>query len=315
MNCSRLWSIVVAKADHRDVKMTQSDVRPQVLVSTARLEERLGDPSLVVAEVNTDLGAGYDQGHIPGAVGWHLHRDLEDQTRRDIPGVSRFEELLGRSGIDNATTVLLYGDGNNRSATWAFWLLKHYRHRDVRLLDGGRTKWVAEGRPLSTETPRPISKTYKAGIPDKSLRATRDHIVTNLNSPSLTLLDTRTYDEYVGQLSASPATAQSEIYRNGRIPGAVHIPWDDGATEDGTFRPVDELRRMYEEKGVTADREIVAYCRLGVRASYSWFVLKYLLSYERVRNYDGSWTEWGNSIGVPVETGDRASPVTPGDLR
>ena len=288
--------------------MTQSDARSQVLVSTTWLEERLAGPSIVVAEVNTDLEAGYNQGHVPGAVGWHLHRDLEDQTRRDIPGASQLEELLGRSGIDNATTVVLYGDGNNRSATWAFWLLKHYRHDDVRLLDGGRTKWVEEGRTFSTDAPMPTPKTYKAGIPDKSLRATRDHIVTNLDSSSLTLLDTRTYDEYVGQLSES----QSEIYRNGRIPGAVHIPWDDGATEDGTFRSADELRRMYQEKGVTADQEVVAYCRLGVRASYSWFVLKYLLGYERVRNYDGSWTEWGNSIGVPIETGDRAQPLTIG---
>ena len=300
LNWPRLWSIVVAKADLRDAKMTQSDTRPQVLVSTTWLEERLSDPSIAVAEVNTDLETGYHQGHIPGAVGWHLHRDLEDQTKRDIPGPSQLEELLGRSGIDNATTVVLYGDGNNRSATWAFWLLKHYRHADVRLLDGGRIKWVAEGRPLSSDAPTLMSRTYRAGIPDKSLRATRDHIVANLGSPSLTLLDTRTYDEYVGQLSAS-----SEIYRNGRIPGAVHIPWDDGATEDGAFRPADELRRLYEQKGVTADQEVVAYCRLGVRASYSWFVLKYLLGYERVRNYDGSWTEWGNSIGVPIETGMR----------
>jgi thiosulfate/3-mercaptopyruvate sulfurtransferase len=281
--------------------MTHPQSLPEPLVSTVWLEEHLGYPSIVVAEVNTDLATGYDQGHIPGAVGWHLHRDLEDQTRRDIPGPSQFGELLGRSGIDADTTVVLYGDGNNRSATWAFWLLKLYRHKDVRLLDGGRAKWVAEVRPLSTETAAVTPKDYIAGIPDKSLRATREHIVSNLRSPSLKLLDTRTSDEYAGR---TPSDApQPGIYRNGRIPGAVHVPWDDGATEDGAFRPADELRRMYEEKGVTADQEIVAYCRLGVRASYSWFVLKYLLGYERVRNYDGSWTEWGNSIGVPIETG------------
>ncbi|MCH8206185.1 MAG: sulfurtransferase [Chloroflexi bacterium] len=285
--------------------MTQSHSRPEVLVSTDWLEEHLGDPSIVVAEVNTDLEAGYDRGHVPGAVGWHLHRDLEDQTRRDIPGPSQLEELLSRSGIENTTTVVLYGDGNNRSATWAFWLLKCYRHKDVRLLDGGRAKWVAEGRPLSPETPVPTPKAYRACIPDKSLRATREHIVANLHSPSLRLLDTRTSEEYSGRIPSE--APQPGIYRNGRIPGAVHIPWDDGATEDGTFRSADELRGMYEGKGVTPDQEIVAYCRLGVRASYSWFVLKYLLGYERVRNYDGSWTEWGNSVGVPIETGASSS--------
>ena len=283
--------------------MTQSKVRPQVLVSTAWLEEHLDDPAIVVAEVNTDLEVGYRQGHVPGAVGWDLHRDLEDQTRRDVPSASQLAALLGRSGIDNATAVVLYGDGNNRSATWAFWLLKYYRHDDVRLLDGGRVKWVAEGRPLSTETAAPSAKSYRPGIPDRSLRATQDHIAVNLGSPLLSLLDARTYDEYVGNTAAS-SPGQAEIYRNGRIPGAVHVPWDDAAVEDGAFRPAGDLRRMYEQKGITPDREVIAYCRLGVRASYSWFVLKYLLGYERVRNYDGSWTEWGNSVGVPIETGE-----------
>ena len=290
--------------------MTQSKARPQVLVNTAWLEEHLDDPAIVVAEVNTDLDAGYRTGHVPGAVGWDLHRDLEDQTRRDVPGASQLASLLGGSGIDNATVVVLYGDGNNRSATWAFWLLKYYRHDDVRLLDGGRAKWIAEGRPLSTETPTPTVKSYRPGIPDRSLRATRDHIAANLGSPSLSLLDTRTYDEYAGNAAVS-SPGQADIYRNGRIPGAVHVPWDDGAAADGAFRPADELRRLYEKSGITSDQEVVAYCRLGVRASYSWFVLKYLLGYERVRNYDGSWTEWGNSIGVPIEVGDKTRAEAP----
>ena len=283
--------------------MTQSKTRPQVLVSTSWLEEHLDDPAIVVAEVNTDLEASYRTGHVPGAVGWDLHHDLEDQTRRDVPTPSQLAALLGSSGIDNATGVVLYGDGNNRSATWAFWLLKYYRHDDVRLLDGGRAKWIAEGRPLSTETATPSVKPYRPRIPDRSLRATRDHIVANLGSKSLSLLDTRTHDEYAGNAAAS-SQGQADIYRNGRIPGAVHVAWDDGAATDGAFRPADELRRLYEKKGVTPDQEVVAYCRLGVRASYSWFVLKYLLGYERVRNYDGSWTEWGNSVGVPIEIGE-----------
>ena len=282
--------------------MSKPFAHPDVLVSADWVEEHLDDPTIAIVEVDTDIEAGYDQGHVPGAICWNLHQDLEDQTRRDVPALSRMEELLGRSGIDNDTTVVLYGDGNNRSATYAFWLLKYYRHRDVRLMNGGRTKWLAEGRQRASETPKPTPRVYRAGPPDATVRATRDHIVGNLWSPSFTTLDTRTYEEYVGEVASAPGT-DSAIYRSGRIPGAVHVPWDDGATEDGAFRPAEELARMYRDKGLRPDQEIVAYCRLGIRASYSWFVLKYLLGYERVRNYDGSWTEWGNSMGVPIEKG------------
>jgi thiosulfate/3-mercaptopyruvate sulfurtransferase len=275
---------------------------PGVLVDTDWVAEHLDDHSVVTVEVNTDLQAGYGQGHVPGAVGWGLHTDLEDQTRRDIASLSQMEGLLGRSGIDNDTTVVLYGDGNNRSATYAFWVLKYYRHGDVRLMDGGRQRWLDEGRPLTTDPPTPEAKSYRGGIPDRTLRATRDHILSNLRSSSMRLLDTRTEEEYRGTLSSAPGTTQADIYRSGRIPGAVLLPWDEGATGDGTFKPADELRRMYLDKGVSPDQEVIVYCRLGVRASYSWFVLKYLLGYERVRNYDGSWTEWGNSVGVPIET-------------
>ncbi len=283
--------------------VASSYAHPEVLVSTEWVAQHLGDPSIVIAEVDADLEANYRQGHIPGAVGWGLHTDLEDPVRRDLPTLAQVEGLLGRSGADASTTIVLYGDGNNRSATWAFWVLKYYRHRDVRLMNGGRKKWASEGRPMSTDVPAPTSRTYKAAIPDKTIRATRDYILANLRKPNLKVLDVRTYEEYSGQLSASQGTQQSEIYRRGHIPGAVHIPWDDGSAEDGTFKPADELRRLYESRGVTADKEVVPYCRLGVRASYSWFVLRYLLGYERVRNYDGSWTEWGNSVGVPIETG------------
>ena len=289
--------------------MPESYARPEVLVSTDWVAEHLDDPSIVIAEVNTDLQAGYQQGHVPGAVGWNLHTDLEDQTRRDIPTMSQLEGLLGRAGIDNDTTVVLYGDGNNRSATWAFWVLKYYRHKDVRLMNGGRQKWTDEGRPLSTDTPNPTAKTYKAGVPDKTLRATKEYIVSNLHNPSMRLLDTRTREEYAGLLAAAPGTHQAEIYRRGRIPGAIHISWDDGATIDGTFKPADDLRSLYQEKGLSTDQEAITYCRLGMRASYSWFVLKYLLGYERVRNYDGSWTEWGNSVGVPIETDAAPGPA------
>ena len=282
--------------------MADLQFQPQVLVSTEWVAEHLDHPSIVVVEVNTDLAEGYHQGHVPGAVGWGLHTDMEDQVRRDIPGVAQLEELLGRSGIDNDTTVLLYGDGNNRSATWAFWVLEHYRHGDIRLMDGGRKKWIDEGRPLSADVPVITAKTYKASAPDRSLRAMKEYIVENLGNPAVKLLDTRTRDEYAGLLNSAPGTSQPDIYRKGRIPGAIHVPWDDGATEDGTFRPVEELRELYSGQGLDSSQEVVPYCRLGVRASYSWFVLKHLLGYPRVRNYDGSWTEWGNAAGVPIET-------------
>jgi len=282
--------------------MTETYSHPEALVSTEWVLEHLYDDSVVVAEVNTNLDADYRQGHVPGAVGWGLHTDLEDQVRRDIPAVAQIEGLLGRSGIGNDTTIVLYGDGNNRSATWAFWLLKYYRHKDVRMMNGGRAKWLEEGRPVSTEEPAPAPRTYRAGVQDRSLRAMRDYIVSNLGKPSFKPLDTRDYEEYSGELTSSPGTPQGGIYRAGRIPGAVHLPWGDGAADDGTFRPAGELRQLYESKGMAPSNEVVAYCRLGVRASYSWFVLKYLLGYQRVRNYDGSWTEWGNSTGVPIET-------------
>ena len=282
--------------------MTEANAEPDVIVTTDWVAGHLDDPTIVIAEVDADLDADYAQGHVPGAVGWGLHTDMEDSVRRDIPRVAQIEELLGRSGIGNDTTVVLYGNGNNRSATWAFWVLKYYRHGDARLMDGGRTRWLAEGRPLSTVTPEPTAATYRAQAPDRSVRATRQHVLDSLGRPDVKLLDTRTAEEYAGTHTTAPGTPQSDIYRKGRIPGAIHVPWDDGAVEDGSFRPVDELRRLYEDRGLTPEDEVVPYCRLGVRASYSWFVLKYLLGYSRVRNYDGSWTEWGNSIGLPIET-------------
>ena len=282
--------------------MPETPDEPDAIVTTDWVAEHLDDPAIVIAEVDTDLDADYRQGHVPGAVGWGLHTDMEDPVRRDIPGVAQIETLLSRSGVDNDTTVVVYGDGNNRSATWAFWVLKYYRHRDVRLMDGGRSKWLAEGRPVSTDAPQPRAAAYRAQAPDRSIRATRQHILDTLSRMDVKLLDTRAVEEYSGALTSAPGTPQPEICRKGRIPGAVHVPWDDGAGEDGAFRPVEELRRLYEERGLTPDAEVVPYCRLGVRASYSWFVLKYLLGYPRVRNYDGSWTEWGNSVGLPIET-------------
>jgi len=285
--------------------MPEAFAHPKAIVSTAWVADHLNDPSVVVAEVDADLEQDYHKGHVPGAVGWDLHTDLEDAVSRDIPGIHQIEALMGRSAIEKHTTVILYGDSNNRSATWAFWVMKYYRHDDVRIMNGGRHKWVLEGRPVSMIEPSVEPTTYAAGVPDNSLRAMKEYVVRNLGTPNVKLLDTRTIEEYSGQLTSAPGTHQPDIYRKGRIPGAVHIPWDDGATDDGTFKPVDEMRRMYSDIGLEAADEVIPYCRLGMRASYSWFVLKYVLGFERVRNYDGSWTEWGNSSGVPIETDSR----------
>ena len=287
--------------------MHESYANPYVLVSTDWVARHMDDAAVAVVEVNTDLGEDYHTGHVPGAVGWSLHVDLEDGVRRDIPGVGQIEALMSRSGIERDTTVVLYGDGNNRSATWAFWVLKIYRHADVRIMNGGRAKWLSEGRPLSTELPSRGFTNYRPEAPDRSLRAMKDYVAENLGRAGFRPLDTRSYEEFAGELTSAPGTPPPGIYRKGRIPGAVHVPWDDGASEDGSFLPAGELRRMYEAQGLSPDDEVVPYCRLGVRASYSWFVLKYLLGYSRVRNYDGSWTEWGNAAGVPVETGPPAA--------
>ena len=284
--------------------MGEAFARPEAVVSTAWVGERLGDPSVVVAEVNSDLVEGYEKGHVPGAVGWGLHTDMEHPVRRDIPDEAQFEALMARSGVRTDTTVVLYGDGNNRSSTWAFWVMKYYGHEDVRIMDGGRKKWILEGRPVSMTDPNPTPTEYRVGTLDPSVRAMKEYVVERIDRMGVKLLDTRTTEEYSGQLISAPGTPQPDIYRKGRIPGALHVPWDDAAADDGAFRPVDDLRRMYANAGVDDADEVIAYCRLGVRASYTWFVLKYGLGFEQARTYDGSWTEWGNSAGVPIETDD-----------
>ena len=283
--------------------MAKTNICSQVLVSTQWVEDHLSTSSISIIEVNTDLESGYAQGHIPGALAWNLHTDLEHTVQRDIPSKSQLENLLSASGIDNSTSVILYGDGNNRSATWAFWILKYYRHGDVRLIDGGRQKWINERRPLSKNPPSVSPGLYRILAHDESIRATKQYILDNLQNPSLKLLDTRTYEEYIGPLAGSSNINQGGVYRTGHIPGAIHIPWDESASHTGEFKNTDFLKHLYESQNLHSNQEVVTYCRLGIRASYSWFILKYLLGYENVRNYDGSWTEWGNSISAPIEIG------------
>jgi len=271
-----------------------------VLVTTDWLAEHLGDANLLVAEVdeNPDL---YDEGHIPGAVKLHWCDDLQDPVERDIVDKGRFEELMESRGIGNDTTVVLYGDKNNWFAAYAYWYLKIYRHDDLRLLDGGRQKWIDEGRELSTDAASPGAASYSAGDRDESIRIYRDTVLGDLQAPGIALVDVRSPQEYSGELMAPPGYEQEGAMRSGHIPGAASIPWAQAVRDDGTFKPAAELKELYGGKGVTADKEVRAYCRIGERSAHTWFVLRELLGYENVKNYDGSWTEWGNLVDVPIE--------------
>jgi len=270
-----------------------------VLVSTDWVAQHLNDATVRIVEVDVDTAA-YDQGHIPNAVGWNWTTELCDTLVRDIIPKDRFEALMARSGISPETTVVLYGDNNNWFAAWAFWQMKIYGHQDVRIMDGGRKKWLAEGRELSTEKPAPAPATYKAKEPDQSLRAFLPEVQEAVKQGRAALVDVRSPQEFTGEILAPPGLPET-CQRGGHIPGAKNIPWGKACNDDGTFKSPEELRKLYEGAGVTPDKPVIAYCRIGERSSHSWFVLKYLLGYPDVKNYDGSWTEWGNLVGAPVE--------------
>ena len=271
-----------------------------MLVSTDWLAERLGDGAVVAAEVdeNTDL---YEEGHIRGAVKLHWRDDLQDPLERDLVEKAEFERLLGSRGIGDETTVVLYGDKNNWFAAYAYWYLKVYGHRDVRILDGGRQKWIDEGRELTTEPASPLAVSYSAHERDESIRARRDQVLGWLGRDGHVLVDVRSPQEYAGELMAPPGYEQEGASRTGHIPTAQSIPWAQAVQDDGTFKPAEELGALYGGKGVGPDKEVTAYCRIGERSAHTWFVLHELLGYETVRNYDGSWTEWGNLVDVPIE--------------
>ena len=273
-----------------------------VLVTTDWLAEHLNDDGVVVAEVdeNPDL---YDEGHIAGAVKLHWRDDLQDPVERDLVDKPTFERLLSERGIANDTTLVLYGDKNNWFAAYAYWYLKIYGHGDVRILDGGRQKWADEGREFTTETPQPQQADYKANERDESIRTYRDSVRAQIGDQSKALVDVRSPQEYAGDLIAPPGYEQEGAQRAGHIPTAASIPWATAVRDDGTFKSADELRELYEGKGVTPEKEVTAYCRIGERSAHTWFVLRELLGYETVKNYDGSWTEWGNLVDVPIERG------------
>ena len=287
------------------VPMTTAGYSPDVLVDADWAREHLNDRNVRFVEVDVDTSA-YEQSHIPGAVGWNWTSQLSDGIRRDIASREDLSRLLSDSGIGPDTTVVLYGDNNNWFAAWAYWQLKMYGHRDVRILNGGRKYWLDHGLPLTTDVPSHEPTDYQLPAVHESLRAYRDDILPRLDDRNLVLVDVRSPAEYNGEVIAPPGMSET-AQRPGRIPGAVSAPWAQTVREDGTFKSPDELRAHYEAKGVTPDRDVIAYCRIGERSSHTWFVLHELLGYPRVRNYDGSWTEWGSMVNVPIE---KTTPAT-----
>ena len=272
---------------------------PEVLVETEWVAQHLNDHNVKLVEVDVDTTA-YEQGHIPGAVGWNWTTQTQDQMRRDILSKEQLEKLLGQSGISNAHTLVLYGDNNNWFAAYAFWMLTMHGVANLRLMNGGRKKWLDEKRPTAIEVPKPTSTSYRAKDPDLSLRANFQYVRDGLGRSNRALVDVRSPAEFRGEIMAPPGLTET-AQRPGHIPGAASIPWGQAVKEDSTFKSADELSQLYGGKGVTAEKEVLAYCRIGERSSHTWFVLKYLLGYPNVRNYDGSWTEWGSMVAMPIE--------------
>lgn len=274
---------------------------PEALVETQWVADHLNDPNVRIVESNEDLLL-YDTGHIPGAVKIDWVQDLNDPVVRDYLDSERFAALMRAKGISNDTTVVLYGDKHNWWATYAFWVFKLFGHRDVRIMNGGRAKWIAEGRPLTREVPSYPPGNYVAPPRnDAEIRAFRDQVLEFVRQRKGVLVDVRSPQEYTGERTHMPDYPQEGTLRGGHIPTAVNIPWAKAVNEDSTFKSIEELRELYASQGVTSDKEVIAYCRIGERSSHTWFVLTYLLGFPNVRNYDGSWTEWGNSVGMPIE--------------
>jgi len=276
-----------------------ADYAKDVLVDTQWLEDHLSDDSIRIVEVDENP-ALYAEAHIPGAIGFDWKTDLQDQLKRDFLDAESFGELFGGRGISNDHTIVLYGDRNNWFAAYTYWYLKYYGHEDVKLVNGPREKWISEGRPTSTDLPEFEAATFTAQPGDDAIRAKRDEVFEALGT-DIKLVDVRSPQEFSGELIAMAGYENEGAQRSGHIPGAASIPWSQAVQEDGTFKSSDELRELYGGKGVSEGADIIAYCRIGERSAHSWFVLHELLGEQNVKNYDGSWTEWGNLVDVPIE--------------
>jgi thiosulfate/3-mercaptopyruvate sulfurtransferase len=279
---------------------------PEMLVSTEWVGSHINDPNVRVVEVDVDTKA-YDEGHPPGAIAWAWNTQLCDTVVRDILPKDQFEKLMDESGIGRDTTVILYGDNNNWFAAWALWQMKIYGHKNVKIMNGGRKKWISEAREMSTEKTAPAATSgYQASEPELSLRAFLPQLQSVYKDGKTVLIDVRSPDEFSGKILAPPGLPET-CQRGGHIPAAHSVPWGKACNDDGTFKTYDELKQLYGAEGINDSTPVIAYCRIGERSSHTWFVLKYLLGIGNVKNYDGSWTEWGNLVGAPVERGSASA--------
>jgi thiosulfate/3-mercaptopyruvate sulfurtransferase len=278
-----------------------SYAHPEVLVDTQWIVDHINDHEVRIAEVDYDPTANYNLGHVPGAVLFDWKKDINDPVSRNIFSRQSCEDLLQRTGVNNNTTLVLYGDFNNWFAAFAFWAFKYYGFKDLRLMNGGRKKWLEEDRPISKDIPQYQRGNFKATEPDKSIRVFLNQVKEALDKENIAMVDVRSPKEFTGEILAPPEYPTEHAQRGGHIPGASNIPWSQAVKDDGTFKSVEELKQIYHSKGIVPEKEIIAYCRIGERSSHTWFVLKYLLGYPDVKNYDGSWTEWGNMVDNPIE--------------
>ncbi len=281
--------------------MSNRYAHPEVLVDTNWTEAHLKDPNVRIAEVDYDPKANYHLGHIPGSVLFDWKKDINDPLKRNIISKESCEELLNKSGINQDSTLILYGDFNNWFAAFAFWVFKYYGYKDVRIMNGGRKKWLEEDRSIDRTIPTYQTGNFKASNPDEKIRTYLNHVSESLKSNQSILVDVRSPPEFTGEVTAPAEYPTEHAQRGGHIPAAINVPWGKAVNEDGTFKSPEDLTKLYKENGIIPEKEVIAYCRIGERSSHTWFVLKYLLGYPDVKNYDGSWTEWGNMIGNPIE--------------